>query len=79
METPFTEGPPSTATGAVLFTFTVTDDVAVTLDTCVTAVMMAWVLAVTWGAVNNPAAEILPILLLQFTVVVLLPFAVARH
>lgn len=62
-----------------MFTFTVTDDVPVTLDTCVTAVMMAWVLAVTCGAVNNPAAEMLPILLLQFTVVVVLPFAVATH
>lgn len=79
METPFTVGPPSTASGAVLFTFTVTDDVPVTLDTCVTAVMVAWVLDVTWGAVNSPAVEIVPMLLLQFTVVVLLPFAVARH
>lgn len=79
METPFTKGPPSTARGAVLFTFTVTDVVPVTLEICVTAVMVAWVLDVTWGAVNRPAAEMVPILLLQSTVVVKLPFAVAIH
>src|ERR1035438_5301657 len=79
MEAPLTVGPPSTASGTVLFTFTVTVEVPVTLDTCVTAVMVAWVLAVTCGAVNRPAIQMLPILRVQFTVVVPAPFAVAMH
>ncbi len=72
-------GPPSTTSGAELFTFTVTPAVAVTLVTWVVAVMVACVLAVTWGAVNSPEIEMLPILLLQFTRIVLEPFATALH
>src|SRR5664279_385980 len=79
METPFTVGPPSTARGAVLFTFTVTDELAVTPVTCVTAVMRAWVAAVTCGAVNRPDTEMVPMLLLQLTRVVLAPLARAMH
>ena len=79
METPFTVGPPSTVMGVVLFTFTVTVELAVTPVTCVTAVMVAWVAAVTCGAVNRPDSEMVPMLLLQLTRVVLAPLARAMH
>ena len=41
--------------------------------------MVAWVLVVTCGAVNSPEIEMVPILLLQFTRMVLDPLAAAMH
>ena len=79
METPFTVGPPSTAMGAVLFTFTVTGAEALTLPTTVVAVMVATVLEVTCGAVNRPEMEMVPMLLAQVTAMVLDPLAIATH
>src|SRR5271166_193847 len=79
MEAPLTVGPPSTAMAALLFTLTVTVVLAVMLLTWVVAVTVAWVEAVTCGAVNPPEAEMTPMLLLQFTAVVGEPLAKALH
>jgi uncharacterized membrane protein len=64
---------------AVLFTFTVTVEVALTLLAGIVAVMVAGVLAVTCGAVNSPDAVMTPMLLLQFTEATTDPPAVAEH
>ena len=63
----------------MLFTLTVTDAEPVMPVTWVTAVIVACVLAVTWGATNSPVDEMVPMVLLQLTALVLVPFAEALH
>lgn len=67
------------ASGAVLLTLTVTLALPLTLVTWVVAVTVAVVVAGTVGAVNCPVVETTPMVLVQFTAVVILPLAMAVH